>query len=59
MADVLFGDYQFVGKFPYTWPRSNDRLPLNIDNWANLTGRAAPLFRFGYRLGSAGSQPIE
>jgi beta-glucosidase len=59
VADVLFGDYPFVGKLPYTWPRSNDQLPLNINNSANLTGCAAPLFPFGFGLGSAGSQPIE
>jgi beta-glucosidase len=27
IADVLFGDYAFVGKLPYTWPRSADQLP--------------------------------
>ena len=59
VADVLFGDYPFVGKLPYTWPRSNDQLPLNINNSANLTGCAGPLFPFGFGLGSAGSQPIE
>lgn len=59
VADVLFGDYQFIGKLPYTWPRSNDQLPLNINNSANLTACAAPLFPFGYGLGNAGSQPIE
>jgi beta-glucosidase len=59
VADVLFGDYLFVGKLPYTWPRSNDQLPLNINNSADLTGCAAPLFPFGYGLGGAGSQPIE
>jgi beta-glucosidase len=59
VTDVLFGDYQFVGKTPYTWPRSNGQLPININNSANLTGSAAPLFPFGYGLGNAGSQPIE
>jgi beta-glucosidase len=59
VADVLFGDYPFTGKLPYTWPRSNDQLPLNINNSANLSGCAAPLFPFGYGLGSASSQPIE
>jgi beta-glucosidase len=59
VTDVLFGDYPFVGKLPYTWPRSNDQLPLNINNSANLTGCAAPLFPFGFGLGDAGSQPIE
>ncbi len=59
VADVLFGDYPFVGKLPYTWPRSNAQLPLNINNSAGLTGCAAPLFPFGYGLGDAGSQPIK
>jgi len=59
VADVLFGDHPFVGKLPYTWPRSNDQLPININNSANLTGCAAPLFPLGYGLGAAGSQPIE
>jgi beta-glucosidase len=27
IADVLFGDYPFVGRLPYTWPRSADQLP--------------------------------
>jgi beta-glucosidase len=59
VSDVLFGDYPFVGKLPYTWPRSNDQLPLNINNAADLTGCDAPLFPYGYGLGEAGSQPIE
>jgi hypothetical protein len=59
VTDELFGDYPFTGKLPYTRPRSNDQLPLNINNSANLSGCAAPLFPFGYGLGSAGSQPIE
>lgn len=59
VADVLFGDFPFVGKLPYTWPRSNSQLPLNINNSANLTGCDAPLFPFGYGLGEADSQPIE
>jgi len=58
ISDVLFGDYPFVGKLPYTWPRSNDQLPININNAAGLTGCDAPLFPFGYGLGQAGSQPI-
>jgi len=59
VADVLFGDYPFIGKLPYTWPRANNQLPINKNNSANLTGCAAPLFPFGYGLGEAGSQPIE
>jgi beta-glucosidase len=59
VADVLFGDYPFTGKLPYSWPRSNEHLPLNINNSANLSGCAAPLFPYGYGLGEAGSQPID
>jgi beta-glucosidase len=59
VADVLFGDYPFTGKTPYTWPRSNDQLPINVNNAAGLTGCKAPLFPFGYGLGGASDVPIE
>jgi beta-glucosidase len=59
VADVLFGDYPFVGKSPYTWPRSNDQLPINENNSAGLIGCQAPLFPYGYGLGQAGSKPIQ
>ncbi|MGA2490846.1 MAG: glycoside hydrolase family 3 protein, partial [Anaerolineales bacterium] len=58
VSDVLFGDHPFVGKLPYTWPRSNAQLPINENNSADKTGCDAPLFPFGYGLGDAGSQPI-
>jgi beta-glucosidase len=50
ITDVLFGDYPFSGKLPYTWPRSVDQLPLNINNIGNKIGCDAPLFPFGYGL---------
>jgi beta-glucosidase len=50
IADVLFGDYPFTGKLSYSWPRSNDQLPININNSADKTGCDAPLFPFGYGL---------
>ena len=59
VTDVLFGDYPFVGKLPYTWPRSNAQLPLNKNNVAGKTSCQSPLFPFGYGLGKAGSQPIQ
>jgi beta-glucosidase len=59
ISDVLFGDRPFSGKLPYTWPRSNEQLPININNSSDLQGCDAPLFPFGYGLGEAGSQPIE
>jgi len=50
IADVLFGDYPFTGKTAYSWPRSNDQLPVNVNNSANKSGCDAPLFPFGYGL---------
>ena len=47
VADVLFGDYKPTGKLSFSWPRSNDQLPLN----ANLSGgKYDPLFKLGYGL---------
>jgi beta-glucosidase len=40
VADVLFGDYPFTGKLPYTWPRSNTSLPRD----------PAPLLPAGFGL---------
>lgn len=57
VADVLFGDHPFSGRLPYTWPRSDDQLPVNINN-AISEGCEAPLFPFGYGLDGGGSEPI-
>jgi beta-glucosidase len=57
VADVLFGDYPFTGKLPYTWPRSNEQLPINVNNSAGKTGCDAPLFPFGYGLAAGESMP--
>ncbi|MDE2859734.1 MAG: glycoside hydrolase family 3 C-terminal domain-containing protein [Chloroflexota bacterium] len=46
IADVLFGDYPFTGKLPFSWPRSMDQIPL-----AALRASAdAPLWEYGYGL---------
>ena len=50
IADVLFGEYPFTGKLSYSWPRSNEQLPININNSAANAGCDAPLFPFGYGL---------
>ena len=50
VTDVLFGYYSFTGKLPYSWPRSNQQLPININNSADKTGCDAPLFPFGYAV---------
>jgi beta-glucosidase len=44
VADVLFGDYRFTGKLPYTWPRSMSQIPMPSG------GGGARLFPFGYGL---------
>jgi beta-glucosidase len=50
IADVLFGDFPFTGKTAFSWPRSNDQLPINVNNAKEKTGCDAPLFPFGYGL---------
>ncbi|HLO17105.1 MAG TPA: glycoside hydrolase family 3 N-terminal domain-containing protein [Anaerolineales bacterium] len=57
IADVLFGDYPFTGKLSYSWPRSNEQLPINLNNSADKTGCAAPLFPFGYGLAYGDPSP--
>src|SRR5215207_7390142 len=57
VADVLFGDYSFTGKTAYSWPRSNEQLPINVNNAANKIGCDAPLFPFGYDLAYGESAP--
>jgi len=47
IADVFFGDYNPTGKLSFSWPRSNDQLPLNI----NMPEEDYdPLFAFGHGL---------
>jgi len=45
VTDVLFGDYRFVGKLSFSWPRSMDQIPINTGD-RNYN----PLFKFGYGL---------
>ncbi len=49
VADDLFGDKPFVGKLPYTWPRSIDQIPFDFKNLPT-SGDASPLFPYGYGL---------
>jgi beta-glucosidase len=48
IADVLFGDYPFTGKLPYTWSRSMEQIPADLGSPG--TGADALLFPFGYGL---------
>jgi beta-glucosidase len=45
VADVLYGDYEPTGKLPFTWPRSNDQLPINVGD-----AQYDPLFAYGFGL---------
>jgi len=47
VADVLFGDYKPTGKLSFSWPRTNEQLPLNINQPKD---KYDPLFKFGYGL---------
>ncbi|MEO8355392.1 MAG: glycoside hydrolase family 3 C-terminal domain-containing protein, partial [Chloroflexota bacterium] len=57
IADVLFGDYPFTGKTAYSWPRTNEQLPINVNTATDKTGCDAPLFPFGYGLTYAEPSP--
>jgi len=61
IADVLFGDYNPTGKLSFSWPRSMDQLPLNINMPKD---KYDPLFPLGYGLSyknvqSAGNKIID
>jgi beta-glucosidase len=45
VADALFGRAPTTGRLPFSWPRSNDQLPLNVG-----APGYDPLFPFGYGL---------
>jgi beta-glucosidase len=56
VADALFGDYEFSGRLPYTWPRRMDQLPFDFDNLPT-SGCDAPLYPFGYGLKTTDASP--
>jgi beta-glucosidase len=47
VADVLFGDYRPTGKLSFSWPKSMDQLPLNINTSRE---KYDPLFPYGFGL---------
>ena len=47
ITDVIFGDYNPTGKLSFSWPRSNDQLPLNINMPED---EYDPLYPLGYGL---------
>jgi beta-glucosidase len=49
VADMLFGDYEFTGKLPFTWQRWNSQLPFDFEHLSK-DGCDAPLFPYGFGL---------
>jgi beta-glucosidase len=45
VADVLFGDYRPTGKLSFSWPRTNEQIPINVGD-----RRYDPLFPYGFGL---------
>jgi beta-glucosidase len=45
VTDVLFGDFKFVGKLSFSWPRSMDQIPINVGD-----KDYDPLFKYGHGL---------
>jgi beta-glucosidase len=50
VADLLFGVAPFTGKLSYTWPASNEQLPINVNSDPQ---RGEPLFPLGFGLTTA------
>lgn len=50
IGDVLFGEENFKGKLPVTWPRSIEQLPINVGDPGYGQGDKKPLFEYGYGL---------
>lgn len=53
VADVLFGDYPFVGKLSYSWPATDCQTPLNVGDKSYK-----PLFAYGYGLLTTDLDPL-
>jgi len=52
VADVLFGDYDFTGKLPHSWPVNIGQVPINIDD-----SPYAPLYAYDYGLNYSSLPP--
>jgi beta-glucosidase len=50
IADVLYGDDNFTGRLPVSWPRSVEQLPLTVLDRGYNTGQRKPLFEYGFGL---------
>ena len=45
VAEVLFGDYDFTGVLPHTWPRNIGQVPINVGD-----SPYDPLYAYGFGL---------
>ncbi len=54
VADALFGDVDFTGTLPHTWPRSFEQIPVNVNQQSDEPGYDAAstdvLYPYGYGL---------
>ncbi|MEO8179013.1 MAG: glycoside hydrolase family 3 N-terminal domain-containing protein [Deltaproteobacteria bacterium] len=48
ITDVLFGEHDFTGKLPHSWPRSLKQVPINVGD-----ASYDPLFPYGFGLSYA------
>jgi beta-glucosidase len=53
IAEVLFGEYNFTGTLPHSWPLNIGQVPINVGD-ADYN----PLFAYGYGLNYASLPPI-
>jgi beta-glucosidase len=51
ITDVLFGDEEFSGKLPHSWPRNIEQVPINVGD-----ASYDPLFAYGYGLRMGGGR---
>jgi len=52
VADVLFGDHDFTGRLPHSWPADIAQVPINLGDTGNQ-----PLFPYGHGLTYASTPP--
>jgi beta-glucosidase len=58
IAEVLYGDYDFSGTLPHTWPATYSQEPINDGNLGDKVGTGgAPLFPYGFGLSYKGQLP--
>jgi beta-glucosidase len=50
VADVLFGDYNFVGKLTVTWPATSAQEPINTGNIGDVNNTGTPQYPYGTGL---------